>query len=61
MTRYDFLCARRVNLRNVRTDSNSISVLVNFSCELVQIMIRYGFQWARRVILSNAGTDSDFN
>ena len=30
-----------------------ISLLVNFSCELGQIMIRYDFPWARRVILSN--------
>ena len=30
-----------------------ISLLVNFSCALGQIMTRYDFLWARRVILSN--------
>ena len=30
-----------------------ISLLVNFSCELGQIMSRYDFLWARWVILSN--------
>ena len=31
--------------------------LVNFSCELGQIMTRYDFLWARWVILSNVRTD----
>ena len=33
------------------------SFLVNFACELEQIMSIYDFLWARRVILSNARTD----
>ena len=33
------------------------SLLVNFSCELEQIMTRYDFLWARRVILSNVQTN----
>ena len=36
-----------------------ILLLVNFSCELGQIMTRYDFLWARRVILSNVRTDSN--
>ena len=39
---------------------DQISLLVNFSCELGQILIRYGFLWARRVILNNVRTDSNF-
>ena len=34
-----------------------ISILVNFSCELGQIMTRYDILWTRRVILSNVQTD----
>ena len=34
--------------------------LINFSCELGQIMTRYDFQEARWVILSNVRTDYDF-
>ena len=44
MTRYDFLWARRLILSNVPTDSTPtylISLLVNFSCELGQIMTSY--------------------
>ena len=37
-----------------------ISLLVDFSCELGQIMTRYDILWARRVILSNVRTDSNF-
>ena len=37
-----------------------ISLLVNFPCELQQIMTRYDFLWARRVILSNVWTDLNF-
>ena len=36
-----------------------LSLLVNFSCELEQIMTRYDFLWAMRVILSNVRTDSN--
>ena len=52
MTRYDFLCAIRVILSNVRTDLN-FNFFGNFSCELGQIMTRYDFIWARWVILIN--------
>ena len=47
MTIYDFLEARRVIMSNVRTDSNSnlISILVNVSCEFLQIMTRYDFEY----------------
>ena len=54
--------ARRVILRNVRTDLNLndiISLLVNLSCELRQIIIRYDCLWARRVILNNVQTNSN--
>ena len=34
-----------------------ISLLINFSCELGQIITRYDFLWARLVILSNVRTD----
>ena len=37
-----------------------MSLLVNFSCELGQIMTRYDFLWARLVILSNVRTDLNF-
>ena len=36
-----------------RLELDLISPLVNFSCELEQIMTRYDFLWARWVILSN--------
>ena len=36
-----------------------ILILVNFSCELGQIMTRYDFLKARRMILSNVQTDSN--
>ena len=36
-----------------RLELDLISLLVNFSCELGQIMTRYDFLWARWVILSN--------
>ena len=51
-----FLWAKWVMiLSNVRTDLelDLISLLVNFSCELGQIITRYDFLWVRRVILSN--------
>ena len=38
-------------------DDDYTTFLVNFSCELGQIMTRYDFIWARRVILSNVLTD----
>ena len=38
-----------------------ISLLVNFSCELGQIMTRYDFLLPRRVIVSNVLTDSQLN
>ena len=41
-------------------NNDIISLLVNFSCELGQIMIRYDFLWARLVILSNVRTDLNF-
>ena len=59
MTRYDFQEAWRVILRNIRTESNLISVLVNLLDELEQIMARYDFLEATRVILSNVRTDSN--
>ena len=37
-----------------------ISLLVNFSCEMGQIMNMYDFLEARWVILSNVRTDSNF-
>ena len=43
MTRYDFLCARRMILSHVLTDVNRIYVFVNLSCELGQILTRYLF------------------
>ena len=39
-------CSKRLEL-------DLISRLVNFSCELGQIITIYDFLWARRVILSN--------
>ena len=36
-----------------------ISLLVNFSCALGQIMTRYDFLWARRVILRNVQINSN--
>ena len=59
MTRYDFLWARGVILSNVLTDSQLylILILVNFSCELGQIIIRHDFLWTIRVILGNVRTD----
>ena len=42
-----------------RLELDLISLLVNFSCELGQIMTRYDFLLARRVILSNVRTDSN--
>ena len=36
-----------------RTQIRLVSLLVNFSCELGQIMTRYDFLWARWVILNN--------
>ena len=58
MTRYDFLLPRRVILSNVRTDSQlNLILLVNFTCELGQILTRYDLLGARRVILSNVQTD----
>ena len=60
MTRYDCLEAIQTIVSNVRTDSqlNPISLLVNFVCELGQIMTIYNFICAGRVILSNVRTDS---
>ena len=43
-----------------RLELDLISLLVNFSCELGQIMTRYDFLWARAVILSNVRTDLNF-
>ena len=40
-----------------RLELHLISLLVNFSCELGQIMTRYDFLWARWVILRNFLTD----
>ena len=37
-----------------RMQSRLVSLLVNFSCDLGQIMTRYDFLWARRVILSDS-------
>ena len=49
------------DLSNVQSDFelDLISLLVNFACELMQIMTRYDFLWARWVILSNVQTDSN--
>ena len=57
MTRYDFLWARWVILSNVpnRIELDLISLLVNFSCELGQIMTKYNVLYktcARWVMLS---------
>ena len=60
MTLYDFLWPRRVILSNVRLQLYLISILVNFSSELGQIMTRYDFLEARWAILSNVRTDSNF-
>ena len=38
-----------------------ISLSVNFSCELGQVMTRYDFRWARWVILSNVRTDLELD
>ena len=40
-----------------RLELDLISLLVNFSCELGQIMTRYDFLWAIWVILSNVRTN----
>ena len=40
-----------------RLELDLISLLVNFLCELGQIMTRYDFLWARWMILSNVRTD----
>ena len=42
-----------------RLELDLISLLVNFACELGQIMTRHDFLWARWVILSNVRTDLD--
>ena len=42
-------CSNRLQL-------HLILLLVNFSCELGQIMIRYDFLWTRLLILSNVRT-----
>ena len=39
-----------------RLELDLISLLVNFSCELGQIITRYDFLWVRWVILSNVRT-----
>ena len=39
---------------------NLIILLINFSCELGQIMTRYDLLGDRLVILSNVQTDSNF-
>ena len=44
-----------------RLELDLISLLVNFSCELGQIMTRYDFLWARWVILSNVRTDLELD
>ena len=50
MTRYDFLLPRRVMLNNVRTDSQlNLILIVNFSCELGQIIPIYDLLGSRRV------------
>ena len=36
-----------------RRQPNLISLLINFACELGQIMTIYTFIWTRKVILSN--------
>ena len=60
MNRYDFLCGMRLILSNVLTDSNFdiITLVVNFPCDMLPIMIRYDFLEARRMILSNVRTYS---
>ena len=40
-----------------RLELDLISLLINFSCEVGQIMTRYDFLWARWVILSNVQTN----
>ena len=61
MTTYDFLSAKQVILRNVRTDFNltQLNFLVNFWHELAHTMTTYDFLWAKEVILSNVWTDSN--
>ena len=44
-----------------RLELDLISLLVNFSCELGQIMTRYDFIWPRLVNLNNVQTDSQFD
>ena len=44
---------------NRQPDRHVISLLVNFSCALGQIMTRYDFLWARRVILRNVQINSN--
>ena len=41
-----------------RLELDLISLLVNFACELGQIMTRYDFLWARWMILINVRTDA---
>ena len=61
MTRYDFLWARFSDseqyLNLLKLDL--ILLLVNFSCELGQLITRYDILGARRVILRNVRTDSN--
>ena len=46
-------------LCSIRLQLDLISLLVNFSCDLWQMMTRSDFLWARRVIPSNVRTDSN--
>ena len=58
MTNYDFLLPRRVILSNVQTDFQlNLILLVNFSCELGQIITRYDLLGTRLVILSNVDSN----
>ena len=42
-----------------RLELDLISLLVNFACELGQIMTRYDFLGVRQVIFNNVGIDSN--
>ena len=44
-----------------RFELDLISLLVNFSCTLKQIMTRYDFLLPKRVIISNIQADSKLN
>ena len=58
MTTYDFLSAKQVILRNVRTDFNLTQLsFYQLLAELAHIMTTYDFLSAKQAILSNVQTE----